>query len=152
VECYTHKPTVGPCSGGSFNIRSFGSWNATCHGAQEALCEACFNIRSFGSWNATTQNRPAIRGSTYVSISALSDRGMLPTGTCCWLAGHNVFQYPLFRIVECYSGIVLSCGRFIPVSISALSDRGMLRMAVEWSKRTYRLFQYPLFRIVECYP
>ena len=86
---------------------------------------ASFNIRSFGSWNAAFpwvgvehQNQP-------VSISALSDRGMQHSGMtiwdesgCCfnirsfgsWNAAllrcssrlhSRLFQYPLFRIVEC---------------------------------------------------
>ena len=108
-----------------FNIRSFGSWNASsrvhrdsssgvkfqyplfriveCINETELAEEVsvtCFNIRSFGSWNASKT-----AGST-VSVA-------------------KMFQYPLFRIVECILGSRELPSRTVPVSISALSDRGM---------------------------
>ena len=110
---------------------------------------ASFNIRSFGSWNASNYNRPHAKRLPTVSISALSDRGMHPSAMATvspmpssfnirsfgsWNASKvelsvkapkALFQYPLFRIVECIhpkAPCVLSSEC---VSISALSDRGM---------------------------
>ena len=62
----------------------------------------------------------------WVSISALSDRGLLPIRTITPGALLRTFQYPLFRIVDCFDG-----GDDVTV------------FRVE--------FQYPLFRIVDCF-
>ncbi len=43
-------------------------------------------------------------------------------------AGFQMFQYPLFRIVDCFLPVELPPqNRNVQVSISALSDRGLLR-------------------------
>ncbi len=109
-----------------------------------------FNIRSFGSWIASTWKRNFGCGSRVVSISALSDRGLLPVTLFCaygytggfnirsfgsWIAsgcGHDwsyawrKFQYPLFRIVDCFTRFGTWSQTQSIVSISALSDRGLL--------------------------
>ena len=160
----------------------------------------CFNIRSFGSWIASTQWHAEAYGRCPVSISALSDRGLLrnvPTSPATptpsfnirsfgsWIASFfrgcgkrtsSAFQYPLFRIVDCFNSARRRCCSRIGVSISALSDRGLLpiqarlyphritcfniRSFGSWiasdcwiihgNPRTK--FQYPLFRIVDCFP
>ncbi len=61
----------------------------------------CFNIRSFGSWIASRYFRR----------------------NCCYA---SEFQYPLFRIVDCFGETVYS------ILVDAM-------------------FQYPLFRIVDCF-
>ncbi len=69
--CYCHDLR-------SFNIRSFGSWIASCSlyiGSPQS--ERRFNIRSFGSWIASRYNNDRMAHSDQVSISALSDRGLL---------------------------------------------------------------------------
>ncbi len=112
--------------------------------------QRCFNIRSFGSWIASKQVAPT-------------------------LAYIFEFQYPLFRIVDCFNAANTTPAKSLNVSISALSDRGLLRMAAKCStiypgvsisalsdrgllrksidriiKRIAK-FQYPLFRIVDCF-
>ncbi len=110
-----------------------------------------------------------------VSISALSDRGLLPTDDGMVCDDYAEFQYPLFRIVDCF--VCPSSAPFAPrpVSISALSDRGLLlavlvvaiHIPLRFNIRSFgswiasvspsdsfalRLgFQYPLFRIVDCF-
>ncbi len=133
-----------------FNIRSFGSWIASSGLTIISYTNKCFNIRSFGSWIASQL-------ATMHHLDIFS------------------FQYPLFRIVDCfYRRIPSPVVRFV-VSISALSDRGLLhssdldrgvgsrcfniRSFGSWiaSIRTERTvtrkveFQYPLFRIVDCF-
>ncbi len=112
-----------------------------------------------------------------VSISALSDRGLLlwrralaPTDQRCAL-----FQYPLFRIVDCFGSASKPMSLPSAVSISALSDRGLLHNAGKmvfnvmdcFNIRSFgswiasanlstiasmrSSFQYPLFRIVDCF-
>ncbi len=146
--------------------------------ATRAVCRWCFNIRSFGSWIASSSHTPIanapnrfqyplfrivdcfrVRGVldgmvTAVSISALSDRGLLPVraiidklGVGCfnirsfgsWIASAKrralyrsppMFQYPLFRIVDCFHPLQVPLLISPKVSISALSDRGLLRRAV----------------------
>ncbi len=63
----------------------------------------------------------------FVSISALSDRGLLLRPSASLVHRTEMFQYPLFRIVDCFSHCRCRQGRRLPVSISALSDRGLLR-------------------------
>ncbi len=86
-----------------------------------------------------------------------------------------MFQYPLFRIVDCFTGKRSAPTAWICVSISALSDRGLLQIDAcdaQVSKHSFNirsfgswiaskpkthelpkvaLFQYPLFRIVDCF-
>ncbi len=70
---------------------------------------------------------------TLVSISALSDRGLLHGAVAGVTQVVNVFQYPLFRIVDCFiSTATRSKVNF--VSISALSDRGLL--LIRWQVGT----------------
>ncbi len=86
-----------------------------------------FNIRSFGSWIASPDAGHYHYTIKPVSISALSDRGLLPSNQKRWSLFAN------------------------GVSISALSDRGLLLsdwIVVMVSKN---MFQYPLFRIVDCF-
>ena len=133
-----------------FNIRSFGSWIASCTRIAQPSRHLRFNIRSFGSWIAST------------NVDLLLD----PAGT---------FQYPLFRIVDCFPQCYLSPRTNYVVSISALSDRGLLQSNMCWSTATTLsfnirsfgswiaslremrqseqkpVFQYPLFRIVDCF-
>ena len=100
VECisaeFPHPANYHRC----FNIRSFGSWNASAHWQTTDEYRVSFNIRSFGSWNASAPEK--------------KQEPAPPK-----------FQYPLFRIVECI--IFERCHQecTIAVSISALSDRGM---------------------------
>ncbi len=61
-----------------------------------------------------------------VSISALSDRGLLQKQVAPTLAYIFEFQYPLFRIVDCFFA-------------AGIMDAGNIA------------FQYPLFRIVDCF-
>ncbi len=84
-----------------FNIRSFGSWIASrsFHSLMKSVI--CFNIRSFGSWIASL-----CRGRSSKLVSS--------------------FQYPLFRIVDCFPPPSRHTQNMIIVSISALSDRGLL--------------------------
>ncbi len=113
---------VNPC----FNIRSFGSWIASHHRLHQLSTFSCFNIRSFGSWIAS---RPALR-------------------LCACPAP---FQYPLFRIVDCFIQAHSTEGGVAKVSISALSDRGLLPSHSRWRGVLFLRFQYPLFRIVDCF-
>ncbi len=192
------RSTMWPCAS-SFNIRSFGSWIAS-KSPWPAWCSrkkfqyplfrivdcftrlnapgrafgASFNIRSFGSWIASLLIEILTCHRSNVSISALSDRGLLHRDQLLSLAGARfnirsfgswiastkgavdelqggLFQYPLFRIVDCFIVIgcafVISCG----VSISALSDRGLLRGSRHPGATVPVWFQYPLFRIVDCF-
>ncbi len=133
-----------------FNIRSFGSWIASCARQAAYKSDWRFNIRSFGSWIAS----PTPPRNTHK---------------------RRRFQYPLFRIVDCFRTRSRPIERLLFVSISALSDRGLLRTQVlsqvqsrfsfnirsfgSWiasGENWLRLegtmqFQYPLFRIVDCF-
>ncbi len=62
----------------------------------------------------------------HVSISALSDRGLLQIAGVCLDEGAILFQYPLFRIVDCFHDRAHQLPSDLAVSISALSDRGLL--------------------------
>ncbi len=98
------KVPIVPPLPARFNIRSFGSWIASWSAQSRSelrSLDQCFNIRSFGSW-----------------IASLSVSGPAQ--------GERVFQYPLFRIVDCFIRplVVFECRA--SVSISALSDRGLL--------------------------
>ncbi len=63
----------------------------------------------------------------------------------------ELFQYPLFRIVDCFDCYRSGLGWELWVSISALSDRGLLRPHLVQIVLPLLLFQYPLFRIVDCF-
>ncbi len=111
---------------GCFNIRSFGSWIAS---AQASCCPrliTCFNIRSFGSWIASW----LVRLACSASLSSFNIRSF--GSWIASLAGVGVlyrifkFQYPLFRIVDCFWLCCNFCCSYRLVSISALSDRGLL--------------------------
>ncbi len=135
----------------SFNIRSFGSWIASRPRRHQRQRGQWFQYPLFrivdcfaGCWVSRCQR-------VSVSISALSDRGLLP---CC--------RQP-------------TSAQTAPVSISALSDRGLLlcfkqctlRNIVSFNIRSFgswiasttldlamaveSAFQYPLFRIVDCF-
>ncbi len=109
-----------------------------------------FNIRSFGSWIASDAQRWRIQRVFAVSISALSDRGLLRRPPPISRSSSLVFQYPLFRIVDCFwIGLKRLFSRG-GVSISALSDRGLLLRAYT-ARGGLLVFQYPLFRIVDCF-
>ena len=86
-----------------------------------------------------------------------------------------MFQYPLFRIVDCFRVLEVISIVDPDVSISALSDRGLLHplrccqlgLSRRFNIRSFgswiasqqvhgdavaeRMFQYPLFRIVDCF-
>ncbi len=62
-----------------------------------------------------------------VSISALSDRGLLQYGRFLAYEITLTFQYPLFRIVDCFTTDGDDHPHPANVSISALSDRGLLQ-------------------------
>ena len=109
-----------------------------------------FNIRSFGSWIAS-------KCSDFTSHADAQ------------------FQYPLFRIVDCFILSRLWEADEQRVSISALSDRGLLQQREaqmlqpdrRFNIRSFgswiasdsgeavppqdNMFQYPLFRIVDCF-
>ncbi len=86
-----------------------------------------------------------------VSISALSDRGLLLYHERHNKALAKLFQYPLFRIVDCFLDYLTVMLVDILVSISALSDRGLLQECHRAAIFLYKMFQYPLFRIVDCF-
>ncbi len=124
--CTARTPT---CQAYCFNIRSFGSWIAS-RSAWHTLCQgAGFNIRSFGSWIASHHVKEDIEQvfgfnirsfGSWIASSPATNRN----------AAARMFQYPLFRIVDCFSSSP-GCHRSqCPVSISALSDRGLLLPAL----------------------
>ncbi len=94
-------------------------------GMATATASTCFNIRSFGSWIASQVIMFFPFRLLAVSISALSDRGLLLAAQRA-IFPNWLFQYPLFRIVDC----------FPTDSLQRVADA---------------LFQYPLFRIVDCF-
>ncbi len=185
----------------SFNIRSFGSWIASSLPIPLAQNTAqfqyplfrivdCFirsmpipttmpcgfNIRSFGSWIASTPLSLWWNAILNVSISALSDRGLLQMAQGYSLTGHTSFNIRSFGSWIASSAMAHELAHVVLVSISALSDRGLLlptwrdvqqrrqrfnirsfgSWIASWAyadhKRSMcRLFQYPLFRIVDCF-
>ncbi len=72
-------------------------------------------------------------------------RAIRPLTTC------RLFQYPLFRIVDCFRPPPVYRRKCGSVSISALSDRGLLRASGVSGCSGRCMFQYPLFRIVDCF-
>ena len=133
----------------SFNIRSFGSWNASRRGVEFQVISRPFQYPLFRIVECINSVHSDYAGCPDVSISALSDRGMHQSTGIAW-------------------------GVATIVSISALSDRGMhhgfryrgavslcrfnIRSFGSWNASLLaapafgpgRMFQYPLFRIVEC--
>ncbi len=140
-----------------------------------ATLVVCFNIRSFGSWIASSHALQRSTKPLEVSISALSDRGLLRrvgrrlVKMVCgfnirsfgsWIASFAIdailcvdhgFQYPLFRIVDCF----LINFRRHPVDLGCFNIRSFgswiaSRLRPRCRCRL-RWFQYPLFRIVDCF-
>ncbi len=133
-----------------FNIRSFGSWIASLHPSgryyellrfqyplfrivdcfhdvcRSSYCRSTFQYPLFRIVDCFLQSSGQGGGATPVSISALSDRGLLLDGA---------------------TGPEIDVG----VSISALSDRGLLPDATIGDDIIKSMFQYPLFRIVDCF-
>ncbi len=109
-----------------FNIRSFGSWIASTSMHDQCFLTSSFNIRSFGSW-----------------IASVITESVTPSS--------NLFQYPLFRIVDCF-GCVLASNRS-PLSGFNIRSFGswiaskLAEIVVQYVTK----FQYPLFRIVDCF-
>ena len=66
------------------------------------ISQTGFNIRSFGSWVASPPPMAARPDRESVSISALSDRGLLHMFVAHGCLAFSRFQYPLFRIVGCF--------------------------------------------------
>ena len=110
-----------------FNIRSFGSWNASGSINSWDLVAPKFQYPLFRIVECIGRQRARLHDQEQVSISALSDRGMHPITTGRTRSACQLFQYPLFRIVECIPAQWRPSPRCRPVSISALSDRGMHR-------------------------
>ncbi len=141
--------TFSPAQEG-FNIRSFGSWIAS------LLCSVNEDKDEDVSISALSDRGlllPVFKVGDPpppVSISALSDRGLLLGATQGWPCGVSEFQYPLFRIVDCFSVRERTNMRVHRVSISALSDRGLLLALITKAFDIVK-FQYPLFRIVDCF-
>ncbi len=111
----------------------------------------CFNIRSFGSWIASRHVCVSPQYFSRVSISALSDRGLLRQTTDPPMVTNRVFQYPLFRIVDCFSVF-----RHLLGSPQVTFQYPLFRIVdcfvgMPEFKNEDAMFQYPLFRIVDCF-
>ncbi len=151
VDCFLHVYRSVLFLKWGFNIRSFGSWIASkLRFLLRNYGLIRFNIRSFGSWIASSFPFILSTPTLAVSISALSDRGLLRRpqheSACAtlrfnirsfgsWIASMAalctppvmaMFQYPLFRIVDCFR-------------------------ASGYYEAHAPAFQYPLFRIVDCF-
>ena len=117
-------PTL--CAIAGFNIRSFGSWIASRRRWQRGDCNVGVSISALSD-RGLLRNVCIVRLVHHgVSISALSDRGLL-RGLLVGQVSHR-FQYPLFRIVDCFEKSGDISVVVFHVSISALSDRGLLLM------------------------
>ena len=118
--------------------------------APPSASRKCFNIRSFGSWNASSVRgncRPGpyqFQYPLFRIVECIKDKAKDRVRRLL------LFQYPLFRIVECICPFVNFAVIPNHVSISALSDRGMHPDPGAALEPTRNMFQYPLFRIVEC--
>ncbi len=176
VDCFPVAFTEDSVEGGGFNIRSFGSWIASkppdCH----PLASGWFQYPLFRIVDCFATLLQSQRPYQYVSISALSDRGLLPcpnSGSLrqncrfnirsfgSWIASPTGrirarlfwgFQYPLFRIVDCFMLSLLA----VPTAGACFN----IRSFGSWIASDYHqhvafneaMFQYPLFRIVDCFP
>ncbi len=175
VDCFTALVAITRKRKAGFNIRSFGSWIASRRGSADRPGVVAVSISALSDRGLLPMPAPPSPSSTCVSISALSDRGLLhwfyyvklvdgevsisalsdrglllrygcqmPTSSCrfnirsfgSWIASSEElaaaivmieFQYPLFRIVDCFDGLHRVVAAHRAVSISALSDRGLLQ-------------------------
>ncbi len=151
MDCFEEWGRPGRFWGVSFNIRSFGSWIASVEGSTGIYVNGSFQYPLFRIVDCFESESVVASQEICVSISALSDRGLLlqvkrpPKNDLLrfnirsfgsWIASTlqrwvrryaKLFQYPLFRIVDCFGFIVKSNSSVTLVSISALSDRGLLQ-------------------------
>ena len=113
----------------SFNIRSFGSWIASKCSDFTSHADAQFQYPLFRIVDCFILSRLWEADEQRVSISALSDRGLLPTvglSTETPVLSFNIRSFGSWiasRLVT-----VIGCIK-AAVSISALSDRGLLRLS-----------------------
>ncbi len=136
----------------SFNIRSFGSWIASCSNPSALYASNMFQYPLFRIVDCFAVGSSVEQVARRVSISALSDRGLLQRMHRSDNRRFLVFQYPLFRIVDCFVFIV-DC---VTVPLLAKFQYPLFRIvdcflthcALETALNA---FQYPLFRIVDCF-
>ena len=85
-----------------------------------------------------------------VSISALSDRGLLPGHRPRKRLSRWLFQYPLFRIVDCFGTVYIGGDAEVTFQypLFRIVDCFIIQCALHGVSTK---FQYPLFRIVDCF-
>ncbi len=175
VDCFAQRREERQPRLKRFNIRSFGSWIASGATVYSILLDAMFQYPLFRIVDCFPVFAPMCRNGSRVSISALSDRGLLQRRLASMYTVQFRVSISALSDRGLLRGILAALVRLYHVSISALSDRGLLRQQADvpvlankvsisalsdrgllprrtrcawWSAW---LFQYPLFRIVDCF-